>query len=419
MPIDPSIIRVAPVQSPTNFLSDILSLKNARQANQLNSAKLDAYTQDRARQNKLLEVLGGLPPGATDDDRINALSTNGYLNEADTVRKGIADRKEKEAQALERGANARNKDVETAGKRLDIAGQAFRTVMQNPTLETAHTVLDYLGSNGIFTPDQIAQYKQQTAQNPAAIATLAETAYRSALSAKDQLFGNSTRNTGGATDTIAFDPVTSQTTVTNSVRNTQSPDSIASNQVQMRGQNMTDKRERDKMAADAGNATKPPAGYRFKADGSLEAIPGGPADTKQGGAGARVQDANDAIGLINQAEPLLKDATGSGIGSALDSLGGAFGYATPGSINAQKLKAIEGALVAKMPKMSGPQSDKDVLLYKQMAAAIGDPTIPYERKVAALGEVRRIQERYAGLPEGSSRPAAHPPEINNLLDKYK
>ena len=47
--------------------------------------------------------------------------------------------------------------------------------------------------------------------------------------------------------------------------------------------------------------------------------------------------------------------------------------------------------------MSGPQSDKDVLLYKQMAGQIGDPTIPAATKKAALSTIREIQNRAAGI----------------------
>ena len=185
-------------------------------------------------------------------------------------------------------------------------------------------------------------------------------------------------------------------------KRTQTPDSIASNATAMRGQNMANDRARETLA----QGGKAPAGYRWKADGTMEAIPGGPADLKQGGAGAKVTDANDAIALLNQAEPLLKGSTGSYGGAGIDMLAQVFGAATPGSVNAQQLKAIEGALVAKMPKMSGPQSDKDVLLYRQMAAVIGDETVPYQRKAAAVEQVRAIQERYAGMPAGSSKPAA-------------
>jgi hypothetical protein len=121
---------------------------------------------------------------------------------------------------------------------------------------------------------------------------------------------------------------------------------------------------------------------------------------------AKVTDAKEAIAIINQAVPMLKNATGSYFGTGIDRLGQLFGVATEGSIATGQLKALEGILVSKMPKMSGPQSDKDVALYRQMAAEIGDPTIPNARKAAALETVREIQERYAGMSPGSSRPQA-------------
>ena len=94
-----------------------------------------------------------------------------------------------------------------------------------------------------------------------------------------------------------------------------------------------------------------------------------------------VRDANEALAIINQARKIIPKATGS---------------STDGDIATGQLQALEGALVAKMPKMSGPQSDKDVALYKQMAGVIGDPTIPRKRKLAALQTVEEIQRRYAG-----------------------
>lgn len=118
-----------------------------------------------------------------------------------------------------------------------------------------------------------------------------------------------------------------------------------------------------------------------------------------------VTEAKEAINLINQAEKLLPQATGSLIGTGVDILAGSVGKSTPGAEASAKLKAIEGALVAKMPKMSGPQSDKDVLLYRQMAAQVGDSKLPPETRQAALGTLREIQERYAKVPEGSTKPA--------------
>lgn len=109
-----------------------------------------------------------------------------------------------------------------------------------------------------------------------------------------------------------------------------------------------------------------------------------------------VRDANEALAIINQARKIIPKATGSYAGVAVDHIGRAFGGSTDGDIATGQLQALEGALVAKMPKMSGPQSDKDVALYKQMAGVIGDPTIPRKRKLAALQTVEEIQRRYAG-----------------------
>lgn len=115
-----------------------------------------------------------------------------------------------------------------------------------------------------------------------------------------------------------------------------------------------------------------------------------------------VTEAKESLQLINQAEKLLDTATGSLTGTGIDVLAGAVGMSTPGAQSASKLKAIQGALVAKMPKMSGPQSDKDVLLYREMAAQVGDSTIPVDTRKAALETLREIQERYAKVEPGSS-----------------
>lgn len=215
------------------------------------------------------------------------------------------------------------------------------------------------------------------------------------------------RNMGGADQVFRTDQLTGQVTPGQTFGKSATPDAVMSDArqraegaanrgVQLRGQTL---------AAQTAADGRVPAGYRMKNDNTLEAIPGGPADLKSGSAGSKVSDANEAIQLINQAEPLLKGSTGSYAGVAIDTLAQAFGVATQGAINSQQLKAIEGALVAKMPKMSGPQSDKDVALYRQMAAVIGDATIPYAQKSAALEQVRAIQERYAGVVPGSSAPA--------------
>jgi hypothetical protein len=112
---------------------------------------------------------------------------------------------------------------------------------------------------------------------------------------------------------------------------------------------------------------------------------------------AKAKDATDAIALLQQAAPLVRGATGSGIGAGVDWLAGQVGTATKGAENIAQLKTIAGMLVSKMPKMSGPQSDKDVLLYKEMAGNIGDPNVPTALKEKAMQTIMEIQARYAGV----------------------
>ena len=141
---------------------------------------------------------------------------------------------------------------------------------------------------------------------------------------------------------------------------------------------------------------KAPIGYRYTQTGDLEAIPGGPADLKASQAGAtKANDAREAMAVIAEAEKLIPQSTGSGIGSLMDTTAGFFGASSKGAQAGAKLKALEGMLVSKMPKMSGPQSDKDVLLYKQMAGQVGDTSLPAATRMAALETIKGIQQQYA------------------------
>lgn len=140
---------------------------------------------------------------------------------------------------------------------------------------------------------------------------------------------------------------------------------------------------------------KAPPGYRFTANGNMEAIPGGPADLRQNKEGVQQgKDTQDIFSILNEARPLMENATGSYGGVALDKAAQTFGVATDGAKATAQLQALQGALVSKMPKMSGPQSDKDVQLYREMAGQIGDPTIPREQRKAAMDTIESLNIKY-------------------------
>ena len=188
----------------------------------------------------------------------------------------------------------------------------------------------------------------------------------------------------------------------------------ADNSVQMRGQNMTARTAaagraqsasqfNQRLAVDKGDmgpsgakGGKAPAGYRWTADGDLVAIPGGPADLKNNAEFVKAgRDADSVLSLLDEADILLPSGTNGYFGTGVDKAIGVAGLSTKGGQASAQLRAIEGALIAKMPKMSGPQSDKDVLLYKQMAGQVGDSTIPREQRQAASKIIRKLNEKHA------------------------
>lgn len=124
------------------------------------------------------------------------------------------------------------------------------------------------------------------------------------------------------------------------------------------------------------------------------AMPGGvPMQSKE-----QLQRSNDATAvmeLTDQASPLLEKAPGSYLGMAGNFLGRAVGADTDATKAQAQLDVLAGSLISKMPKMSGPQSDKDVALYRAMAGNLNDPTLPASAKRAAMTTLRGLNEKYA------------------------
>lgn len=131
--------------------------------------------------------------------------------------------------------------------------------------------------------------------------------------------------------------------------------------------------------------------------------------------------------VLDEIQGILPDATASYAGRGIDLLARGVGFATSGDIATGKLGTLGGQLVALMPKMSGPQSDKDVAMYKQMAGKLDDPTVPLQVRQAALETIRSLNNKYAEMnaqkgttvPYRNDAPANTQPQnqakLNNIL----
>lgn len=142
-----------------------------------------------------------------------------------------------------------------------------------------------------------------------------------------------------------------------------------------------------------------------------------------------IKRAQNVLSLTQQAEQILSSgkATGSGIGSLLDTGASWFGVSTEGAQGTAQLSTIAGQLVSNMPRMEGPQSDKDVAMYKQMAGDLSNASLPVATRMAALRQLQALNEKYlnngtGGYPAASAPPAdiAAPSTQQSLAarDKY-
>lgn len=246
------------------------------------------------------------------------------------------------------------------------------------------------------------------------------------------------QNTGGST--VALDPFTGKPI--NTIQNTQSPDSAASVAATMRGQNMSDARARDlneitRQGQRSQIINDPTQGPIVVDKGTAQArqvtlngqaVPG-EAVSKREAAGKNL------IPLIKQADQLIDGATGSYLGAGADQGARLLGIATSGAQNIAQLRVLEGNIMMAQPRMEGPQSNMDVELYRQMAAQVGDPTVPNSTKKAALNTLKSLYRKYdpeaqaqaesvkpqiRGLKDLPKKAAStsHPADISNLLNKY-
>ena len=144
------------------------------------------------------------------------------------------------------------------------------------------------------------------------------------------------------------------------------------------------------------------------------------ANAKQAAAtAAEAKDNQTSLDYLAEAKKLLPKATGSGAGSLRDTIMGAAGMSTEGAKNAAQLKVISGYLTSKVPRMQGPQSDKDVAMYKEMAGNIGNEKLPMETRMAAADFMIKMHQKYAGQQQQSdSLSPAEQAELDQLRAKH-
>jgi hypothetical protein len=182
----------------------------------------------------------------------------------------------------------------------------------------------------------------------------------------------------------------------------QSPDSRASNAVQMRGQNMTAGTAAQRLAFDASQAG---VGGTPKMTATQERV-----EAEKAKAG---RQAEQMVSAIEESRRLLdKGPTASGVGSAVDAAGRWIGKSSDSSEVAAQLETLSGWMVANVPRMEGPQSNFDIQNYQTMAAKVGDRTVPVPERKAALQTLEGLHRKYAEINGTPLPPAPKAPKLD-------
>ena len=229
---------------------------------------------------------------------------------------------------------------------------------------------------------------------------------------------------GGTAQTLALPGLGGAPTVVNSAKITLSPNTAATVGATIRGQNLTDARQRDlNEITREGQQTQvindPERGILLVNKGT------GLTRSALGLDGKAVPSENAAksgkqwgqLGeSINMARDLLPGATASGAGAMVDKAANFVGKSTDGADAAAKLRTLAGWMMSNVPRMEGPQSDKDVANYRMMAGQVGDETMPTSQRLAALDALEEIRSRYAGKGAPTPKPTGGPAKVTSDAD---
>jgi hypothetical protein len=189
MPLDTSIplqIKQTPIESPLNTMAKAYEINQAQQANALNQMKMQEAQRGMAENEAIRNYFASRDPNSPDFARgLYGISpTQGAAFE-----KSRAELAKERAQTGKTEAETEASKFEVTRKRLDIMGQAFGHVRNNPTPQAAAMALQYLVSNGVIDQAQADQQLAIVSQDPSPenIKALADQGFTAVLSAKEQL----------------------------------------------------------------------------------------------------------------------------------------------------------------------------------------------------------------------------------------
>lgn len=327
-------------------------------------------------------------------------------------------------------ADAGNTSQKTSDARLSSAKQAIFAGAQNGNPQFIKMGLDAAKAAGAIDDQTYSQFTQQLdslGQDPAKISEWAKNAILAGSQNPASFLFQTADNAANNAQSDINNQRTTNASIYSTDKNYQTQQQKMSQDQQQFNAQMQFKQQQQYFEQNK------PTAYGVDAQGRKYAVVNGKGvyikdqngnyiTEQQKGSNATTQaeektrmDRIDAI--LPEIEKILPNATHSYLGKGLDLAGNVFGKSTQGQQASAQLKTLSGQLVSLMPKMSGPQSDKDVAMYKEMAGNLADDTLPIQTRMAALQSIRNLNNKYKAMAANQNQPQAqaNTAKLNNIL----
>jgi hypothetical protein len=427
--VDTSIYRVQP-KSYFDYLQEMAGAedaKAARERNRLQTTLLQGQVQDatqaRAQRNRLTEALQALGAGATDEQRINTLRTNGGFEQADALEKSILERKKVGAQAEKDTAEAEKLKLATLHSNIDRHLQSL--AMVNDPQAAAGWLAEGVKAGVMDMNKAQALTGQLQTMNPAQFQAWKQQMAQGGMSLKDQV-EQAWKSKGYDLDVQR---------VQEQARHNKSVEGLTA-----RGQNMADARAREVASA---TVTKPfevtgpdgnPMLVRQDRQGNITPVDGyGPktgsskpltdAQAKALGFGSRMRDSEKIISDLEAKGTMTPSLIKQGL-EAVPGIGGGLGMLANATIASDEQQQVEQAqrdfLNAILRRESGAViSDQEFASgRKQYFPQPGDSDAVRQQK--AKNRRLATQGVLAEVPDGKRDSlSTKSPDIDSLVNKYR
>lgn len=412
---------------PVNVLDVIggyqnIGLRNQqKQQNALELQQAQAMAQEKQRalaeMMDVKNVLAGA--GGSREEAVRALEAKGYYKPADELRKAAAEDAYKRAQTEHVGSQMKKEEAETQVKQQETLSKRltqykdFLGMLKTPQDAVTWVSAQY---NDPITKDFVSkvpmdQMIQSIPQTPAEFE-----AWRNETGMGIEKFVQNKTTIRGQDLTAQTSRENNAATNATSAANNKATVGLGyARLAEDKAENQRKREDKNKEDADPGKYTQviidPDKGPMLadRKNGTFKPLKGPSGETLEGKnvTAAKKLESQLAIG-IEEARKLIPIATGSGAGRLVDAATSFVGKETEGDNASTQLETLAGWMTSNVPRMQGPQSDKDTLLYKQMAAQVGDRTKTRAARLKALDTLEALQKKYAGASDAV--PAGIDPE---------